>query len=267
MKVIDLVKRFAKFAPAKIAVKGDPIGLQIGSLDAPVHKIMTTLDVRPEVVDEAIANHVDLLFAHHPVMFHPAKNLDLSVPQNAMYAKLITHHITVFAAHSNLDSANGGMNDWLAERLSLSNLKGLVPMYHDEQHDYKMGRIGDLPQVTTVGELAQRCKKLFHVQGLRLITKNPHQKVQRIAILGGSGDDFYPEVLKHHVKLYITGDVYYHTAHDMLANGLSVIDPGHHIEAICIPHLAKIFTEWAKTYNWNVKIITSKVNTDPFRFI
>ena len=127
----DLVDRFVKFAPAKIAVKGDPIGLQIGSLDTPIHKIMTTLDVRPEVVDEAVRRHVDFIFAHHPVMFHPAKNLDFANPQNRMYAKIIKHHITVYAAHRNLDSASGGMNDWLAARLRLRRTQGLVPMYHD----------------------------------------------------------------------------------------------------------------------------------------
>lgn len=263
----DLVTRFLKFAPAKIAVKGDPIGLQIGSLDAPVHKIMTTLDVRPEVVDEAIRRHVDFIFAHHPVMFHPAKNLDLANPQNRMYAEIIEHHITVYAAHSNLDSANGGMNDWLASRLNLQQTTGLVPMYHDRRHAYFMGRVGYLPKPITVMSLAKVCKQRFHVKGLRLVSHHLNRKVRKVAILGGSGDEFYPEVLKRRAEVYVTGDVYYHTAHDMLANGLSVIDPGHHIEAICIPRLAKLFKYWRQQLGWNVKIVTSKVNTDPFIFL
>ncbi|QBP17991.1 Nif3-like dinuclear metal center hexameric protein [Acetilactobacillus jinshanensis] len=267
MRVRDLVNRFLKFAPAKIAVKGDPIGLQIGSLDAPVHKIMTTLDVRPRTVDEAIKKHVDFIFAHHPVMFHPAHNLDLSVPQNEMYAQIIRHHITVYAAHSNLDSANGGMNDWLAKRIHLHDVKGLVPMYHDDQHSYYMGRVGNLSQPISVMGFAKKCKKYFNVSGLRLITLHPDRKIQRVAILGGSGDDFYHDALRTKAQLYVTGDVYYHTAHDMLANGLSVVDPGHHIEAICIPHLAKLFDQWNHQYGWNVKVVESKVNTDPFTFI
>ena len=263
----DLVDRFVKFAPAKIAVKGDPIGLQIGSLDTPIHKIMTTLDVRPEVVDEAVRRHVDFIFAHHPVMFHPAKNLDFANPQNRMYAKIIKHHITVYAAHSNLDSASGGMNDWLAARLRLRRTQGLVPMYHDQHRSYYMGRVGYLSKSMTVLMLARLCKKRFHVKGLRLVSHHLNQRIRKVAILGGSGDDFYPYVLKHHADVYITGDVYYHTAHDMLANGLSVIDPGHHIEAICISHLAKLFKQWRQQRGWKVEIVTSKVNTDPFIFL
>ena len=131
MKVKELVDRFEQFAPKKLAMEKDPVGLQIGSLNSEVHKVMTTLDVRPEVVDEAIENGVDFIFAHHPVMFHPARNLDLDNPQNAMYANIIAHHITVYAAHTNLDSADGGMNDWLAETLRLNNLSGMVPAYDE----------------------------------------------------------------------------------------------------------------------------------------
>ena len=267
MKAKELVIRFLKFAPVQIAVKGDPIGLQLGSLDAPVHKIMTTLDVRPKVVDEAIRRHVDFIFAHHPVMFHPARNLDLSVPQNRMYAKILRHHITVYAAHSNLDSANGGMNDWLADRIHLRNVQGLVPMGHYHHHSYFMGRIGTLKQPVSVLKFAKQCKRDFHVGGLRLVTQQPQKLIQRVAILGGSGDEFYPDAVKKGAQVYVTGDVYYHTAHDMLAHGLSVVDPGHHIEAICIQHLAQLFEKWNRRYQWNVQIVTSDVNTDPFTFI
>ena len=88
---------------------------------------MTALDVRPEVVQEAIEKHVDFIFAHHPMIFRPAKNLDLSVPQNRMYADLIKHDIVVYAAHTNLDAAAGGMNDWLASALQLEQVKPLIP--------------------------------------------------------------------------------------------------------------------------------------------
>ncbi len=267
MRVNDLIQRFLKFAPAKIAVKGDPIGLQLGSLAAPVHRVMTTLDVRPEVVDEAIQKHVDLIFAHHPAMFHPVHSFNLAVPQNQMYAKILAHHINVYAAHSNLDSANGGMNDWLAAQIHLTRVQGLVPAYRDARASYSMGRVGELPHPVSVIQFAERCKKIFNVQGLRLVSQHPHQQIHRVAILGGSGDQFYPEALRNHAQVYVTGDVYYHTAHGMLANGLSVIDPGHHIEAICIPRLAQLFQKWSRQFHWPIQVIQSQVNTDPFTFL
>lgn len=65
-KVADIVKRLREDFPEEIASEGDPVGMQIGSMDAEVTKMMTTLDVRPQVVDEAIEKGVDLIISHHP---------------------------------------------------------------------------------------------------------------------------------------------------------------------------------------------------------
>ncbi|MEJ6400679.1 Nif3-like dinuclear metal center hexameric protein [Nicoliella lavandulae] len=266
MKGIDLTTRFEQFAPRSIAVEHDPIGIQIGDLNRDVHRVMTTLDVRPEVVDEAVANNVDFIFAHHPVMFRPAKNLDLTNPQNAMYAKIIQNNITVYAAHTNLDDAEGGMNDWLAAAIGINDVEGLVDLGSAE-HPFAMGRIGNLSQPTTVAAFAERCKDIFNIHGLRLVSNHPDQSIQRIAILGGDGGKFYPTALAKGADVYITGDVYYHTGHDMLSAGINVIDPGHNIEKICIPHLASLFRKWADENQWAITVLESKVNTDPYTFI
>lgn len=134
VKVRDIVSRFEEFAPKWMAEDGDPIGLQLGNLDQEVHKMMVTLDVRPETVQEAIDNHVDFIFAHHPAMFRPVQPFDLSIPQNQMYADLIKHNITVYGAHTNLDNANGGMNDWLAERFELQNTVPMMPVREEKMY-------------------------------------------------------------------------------------------------------------------------------------
>lgn len=241
MRAREFVERFEQFAPKSWAEPWDVPGLQLGDLDAPIHKILVTLDVRPETVAEAIKVGADFIFAHHPAMFHPAKTLDLQVPQNQMYATILAHHITVYAAHTNLDSAPGGMNDWLAAALGLTHCTGLVPSNGREATSaIMMGRIGNLPTPTTV---------------------------RRVAILGGSGSEFYPAALAQHADVYVTGDVSYHPAQDMLAAGLSVVDPGHHIESICIPQLTKLFTTWQTENNWDLTIQPSAINTEPFTFM
>ena len=73
--VREFIKRFEQFAPIELRENGDPTGFQIGNKDAEIKAMMTTLDVRPETVQEAIDNHVNFIFAHHPVMFRPAKIL------------------------------------------------------------------------------------------------------------------------------------------------------------------------------------------------
>ena len=88
-KVKDIVARLRQDFPEEIASQGDPVGMQIGSMEAPVTKVMTTLDVRPQVVEEAVDKGVDFIVSHHPVMFRPARNLDFADPQNAMYGNII----------------------------------------------------------------------------------------------------------------------------------------------------------------------------------
>ena len=116
-KVKDIVAKLNEAFPESIASAGDPVGLQIGSLEAPVHKILVTLDVRPNVVDEAIRRGADLIVSHHPLIFRPVNNLDYSDPQKAMYAKIIANGITVYSIHTNSDKAQDGSSDWQAEEL------------------------------------------------------------------------------------------------------------------------------------------------------
>lgn len=366
----DLIQKLEEFAPKYLAEEGDPVGLAIGTLDKPIKKVLVTLDVRPEIVDEAIEKNVDLIIAHHPPIFRPAKNLVTDDPQINMYANLLKNDIAVYAAHTNLDVATNGMNAWLAKAIGLldteimkvtkqEKYKKLVvfvplsdkekmiqaltlagageigPNYKDStytvegigsfrpvnqavphigqldkieevkearievmfperltaviekalfsEHPYEepvydiytienyvdvygFGRVGNLEKPISVDDFATKLKELFGVSGLRYITNNPTQMIQRVAICGGDAGKFYPDAIKKGAEVYITGDVYYHVGHDMLAAGLSAIDPGHHIESICKKELSILFSTWGKELDWNLEIIESTLNTDPYRF-
>ena len=270
-KGTELIKRFERFASPQLAEHWDHVGLQIGDPDQPIHRLMTTLDVRPETVDEAVSKGVDFIFAHHPVMFHPAKDLDTRHPQNAMYAKILSNRITVYAAHTNLDTANGGMNDWLATKLGLTDCQPLVPAGNDpvSNEPVGMGRVGTINGAMNAREFADFCQRLFKVPGLRLIV-NPadfEKPIHRVAVLGGAGQDFYEQAVQAGADAYVTGDVSYHFAHDMIANHLTVVDPGHHIEAICEHQLARLFKQWQGENGWEFDICENTINTDPFTFI
>lgn len=267
----ELIQRFEQFASPQLAEKWDHVGLQVGNPDQPIKKLMTTLDVRPETVQEAIDQGVNFIFAHHPVMFHPAKDLDTRNPQNAMYAQLLAHNITVYAAHTNLDTANGGMNDWLAAELRLSNCQPLVAAGNDpiSGQPVGMGRVGDFAGSMNAEEFARYCMRIFGVAGLRLIC-NPadrNRQIHRVAVLGGAGQDFYQQALEKGADAYVTGDVSYHFAHDMIANHLVVVDPGHHIEAVCEHGLAELIRGWGRELGWDFPVIENNIDTNPFTFM
>lgn len=267
----DIIQRFEMFANPALAESWDHVGLQLGNPERPVKRVMTALDCRPEVVQEAIEKNVDFIFNHHPAMFHAVKTLDVRDPQIAMYQTLLEHGITVYAAHTNLDNANGGMNDWLAAQLELTNVEplqitGIDPI---SGRDYGMGRLGDLLQPMSPAAFGQWCLEKFQLNGARLIV-NPadqQQLIKRVAILGGSGQDFWQLAKKRGADAYVTGDVSYHFAHDMIASHLTVVDAGHHIEVVCQDQLASLLKKWRQENDWDFEIITSEVNTEPFKFI
>ena len=99
----------------------DPVGLHIGQLNRPVEKVLVTLDVNEEVIDEAIRKGANLIIAHHPPIFRPLKSILTDTPQGRMIEKCIKNDIAVYAAHTNLDVAPGGVNDMLAKKLGLLN--------------------------------------------------------------------------------------------------------------------------------------------------
>lgn len=259
----QIVNRFEQYAPRHLAVPSDPIGWQLGNPNSDVRRVLVTLDVRPEVVEEAIAGHFDFIFAHHPAMFVPARNLDERVPQNHMYAQLLRHRITVYGAHTNLDNANPGMNDWLAEALNLTNIRPFI----DAGELAGMGRLGELPAAMTLGDFVDLVKSRYNLAALRVVANDVVRTVRTVAILGGSGAKAFTDAKAAGADVLITGDITYHTGHDMLALDMPVIDAGHHIEQIMKHRVAALLTQWARENNWQIEVVTSQLNTDPFTFM
>jgi dinuclear metal center YbgI/SA1388 family protein len=119
-----IIKALEQWVSKRFAMEGDRIGLQVGTLNKNVRKVMVTLDVMIEqVIDEAIDRQVDLIIAHHAAIYKPLSNLRTDTPAGRIYQKLLRHDIAVYVAHTNFDIASGGMSDLLAEALKLHNIE------------------------------------------------------------------------------------------------------------------------------------------------
>jgi len=124
----NVFKALESWAPQHLAYDWDNVGLQIGSYSERTKKVLVTLDVLEPVADEAIDAGVNLIIAHHPLIFKPLKRIDFQTPKGGTIKKLIENNITVYAAHTNLDIAQGGVNDLLADKLGLDDVQPLVDM-------------------------------------------------------------------------------------------------------------------------------------------
>lgn len=123
----DVVNVMETVAPASLAEEWDNIGLQVGHYDWPVRKIWVALEATEDLVSEACSAQVSLLITHHPLIFHPIKAVDLASSVGRIIRAAIEHRLAVFCAHTNLDSAVGGVNDVLAEKLGLEKCRVLEP--------------------------------------------------------------------------------------------------------------------------------------------
>lgn len=123
----DVARALEELAPPGLAEPWDRCGLQVGDPRAPVHAVLVALDPSPQALSEALRRRAQLLVTHHPLLLQPPPRLDLSTPLPRLLADFIRSGVGVYAAHTNLDRAPGGVNDALAGRLGLGEVRGLGP--------------------------------------------------------------------------------------------------------------------------------------------
>ncbi|MFB5759280.1 Nif3-like dinuclear metal center hexameric protein [Paenibacillus medicaginis] len=127
-----VIQYMEQLAPKHLAVPDDRIGLQFGSLQKEIKQVLIALDVNDEVVEEAISLGADLIIAHHAIIFRPLKTLNTDQPAGKLYEKLIKNDIAVYISHTNLDTAEGGMNDWMAAALGIESSSTLEDVHTDQ---------------------------------------------------------------------------------------------------------------------------------------
>lgn len=368
--VQEIIQRIEQYAPTYLAEDWDPIGLAFGANDQKVARMMVALDLDANTLKEAKDKQVDFIFTHHPSIFKALKTLNEQDARRQEYIELIRSNIALYSAHTNVDAAEDGMNDWLADAIGLegplqviessyqtdlkllvlytpnaeaarmrkelhkagagqvgdyqevsytskgtghftpgdtanptigvshqpetvneervemlfpSHLLGRVmqtiytyhpyeePVFHlidigKKQQEYGIGRVGALKAPQTFGEMIERVKNNLSIPHVRYANKDLNATIEKVAVLGGSGEGYYKKALTQGADLYVTGDISYHGAQDMMRDGLLFIDAGHFIEHIFVEKMTEKLEQWNKEENWKIEIIPAKSQEDVFKF-
>ena len=127
MKIKEVVSALEMFAPLPLQDGFDNAGLQIGLTDAEATGALLCLDVTEAVVDEAVEKGCNLIISHHPLIFKGFKSLTGKDYVERCIMKALKHDIVVFSMHTNLDNALRGVNQKMAEKIGLKNLRILEP--------------------------------------------------------------------------------------------------------------------------------------------
>lgn len=361
----ELIRWMEAYANPNLAIENDRIGLLIGSANAEVEGVLVTLDVTEEVVDEAIAKGTNWIIGHHAIIYQPLKQIRTDSPTGRLLQKCIKHDIQVYIAHTNLDAAEDGVNDVLAEKLNLQGCRTFISYKQDrlkklvvfvpethvaeveqslgnvgagwignyshctfqamgtgtflphsgtkpfigeqgklervkevrletvipeskqkeiltamlQAHPYEevaydlysldlpgkpigFGKIGTLPERMTLEAFADLVKTAYHVTQLRYVG-DPAKLVEKVALLGGSGSRYMKDAAAQGADVYVTGDIDFHTAQDALAEGIALVDPGHHVEYVT---MQRVVDRLQETFGEQVTVLLSLTDTNPFLF-
>ena len=200
--VADAVNRLA---PKNLAEDWDNPGLLVGEPSTPVKKIFVCLDVTDATITRAIELGAQLIVAHHPLIFRPIKNIRTDLPLGRKIARLLKNDVAVFAAHTNLDSAAGGVNDVLAKRIGLRDVKN----FGDEE--ISLGRLGMLETPLSAEDFARHVKQSLGADNVRLICAGDFA-ISKVGVSSGAGSSFVAKAKFFGAQAFVTGDVKYHEA-------------------------------------------------------
>lgn len=201
-----------ELAPLELQMGFDNSGFQLGRKSVQVQRALLSLDVTDEVVDEAIKLGAQLIVSHHPLIFTPLKSI-----QDEKLLKLIENQIAVISMHTNLDIAEGGVNDVLINLLG-AKANGAL----DAEG---CGRVGNLPQVQQFDDFLCLCKDVLENNGLRYYSAG--KPVKRLAVMGGSGGDAVEAAFEKGCDTYVTADIKYHQFIEAKELGINLIDADH----------------------------------------
>ena len=126
-KIKNITSFFENLAPLQLQESYDNAGLIVGDFNADIDTVLVTLDVTEEVVEEAINKNAGLIVAHHPIVFSGLKKITGKNYVERTLLRAIKNDIAIYAAHTNLDSVEGGVNGKICEKLGLKNCKILQP--------------------------------------------------------------------------------------------------------------------------------------------
>jgi dinuclear metal center YbgI/SA1388 family protein len=263
-KVIAILDEVAPFA---LAEQWDNSGLQVGSLDQIIKKILVALDPTYEAVSRAASADAQLLITHHPLLFRAVSCIDLNIYPGDVIREAIKRDVAIVAVHTNLDSARMGISYSLARDIGLTGVDVLEPRVLNGEEGYGIGLVGNLAGPVKLLSVSRLIKYALGINRVKVI--GPDESViERIAIVGGSGGDYIEMAVQKNADLLITGDIGHHDALKAKTMNINVIDAGHFsTERAALTGFIKNLEEIFERNKMSVNLELYGEETDPSRTI
>lgn len=261
-KVKDIIKIMEQFAPKMLKEDFDNVGLMVGDKEKKVEKILLALDCTLDVIEEAKDKKIDLIITHHPLIFRRPNSITTDTLIGKKIIELIRNDISVYSSHTNLDSAEKGLNETIVNILGYESKELLEVNKRARNSNEGLGRIIRLEDSIQLEDLMKTIKEKLNIKSLKVV--RGCEKVKNIAVINGSGSDFFEKAYQKGADCIITGDTTYHYASDYKEMGVSIIDTGHFSSEwiVFIEVINKL-----KDKLQDIEILISTKSEDPYTFV
>ena len=259
--LLELTKHFESLWPVAGAEDWDRPGLTSGNQQQVISKVLLTVDVTVQVMEEAKARGCELIVSHHPVLLKGVNFLSEDELKGELVSFAIKNSIALYSAHTNADIVVGGVSDVLAEAIGLNDSVPLVGTGPGVGH----GRIGKLEKAMKLAELAKKVSALLPKTLAPVkVAGELDTSIEKVAVVGGAGDSFIEDARSSGADCLITSDLRHHVSLDAVSDPsrpLCLIDISHFAaESLWLRPTADRLTKELQA----VEFFVSEVITDPW---
>lgn len=245
MATIGEIYRFLdRKAPFALQMDFDNAGMLIGHQEKEASRVLVALDITHEVIAEAMEKKIQLIVAHHPVIWGKISSITDRDQTGEKLLALIENGIAAICTHTNLDAVEGGVNSALANRLHLVETEPLHQDGIDESgRPYGIGRVGLREGgAVSLDNFAEELKEALGLDGLRILDAG--RPVRKVAVGGGACGSMLADVMAHDCDTFVTADLKHDVFLEARALGINLIDAGHYAtESVICPVLASWLEE------------------------
>lgn len=242
MKIKDIMVFLEEKAPISLQEVYDNSGLILGDPDSNVSKVLICLDADIKALDYGAEKNCQLILSHHPAIFEKLNKFTGDTNEANILINAIKNDLALYSYHTNFDSAKGGLSELLCKKLGIENIK-IIKESGFRRDGHGAGRYGDIDTISGK-DFLEFVKTKIPISVIKYVGQIP-DKISKVAVYNGSYDnEIIEELSEIRPDIFITGDLKYHDAQELMGYGIFTVDAGHYgTEIIFVDEMTKLLNK------------------------
>ncbi len=230
MTVDDIYWTLNDFAPLEYQADYDNSGLMVGDVENPVSGVMLCLDATFDVLQKAKEKDCNLVVCHHPLIFEPLTQIVVHTEKGRILEFALKNSISILAYHTNLDTAEEGLNYQFAKKCKGKNIS--------VEEDGCLFEI----KKTTLQNFAKLVSKTIGDSTLRIAGKKD-KEIEKVFVITGAGgrDEEAYQFAKENADVFVSAEMKHNFLISAVEDDFAIVEFSHfYSEVGCIELFEKV---------------------------